>query len=126
MHSYNQHKQKIKHNKIQLEQELWPPAYMNNGKLPHIGYELKWFKIEQKFQKNKWHVSGTKTKVHKWNSGYADTRMSQQCVWTLITASLINKVEYTATVMKCNSKVTNICYDIMLGHVNQEHKYRKL
>ena len=28
-------KQKIKHNKIQLEQELWSPAYMNNGKLPH-------------------------------------------------------------------------------------------
>ena len=33
--SYNQHKQKIKHNKIQLKQELWSPAYVNNGKLPH-------------------------------------------------------------------------------------------
>ena len=33
--SYNQHKQKIKHNKIQLKQELWSPAYVNNGNLPH-------------------------------------------------------------------------------------------
>ena len=33
--SYSQHKQKIKHNKIQLKQELWSPAYVNNGKLPH-------------------------------------------------------------------------------------------
>ena len=33
--SYNQHKQKIKHTKIQLKQELWSPAYVNNGKLPH-------------------------------------------------------------------------------------------
>ena len=32
---YNQYKQKIKHNKIQIKQELWPPAYVNNGKLPH-------------------------------------------------------------------------------------------
>ena len=36
MLSQNQYKQKIKHNKIQLKQELWPPAFMNNGKLPHI------------------------------------------------------------------------------------------
>ena len=35
LHSYNQHKQNTKHNKIQLKQELWPPSYMNNGKLPH-------------------------------------------------------------------------------------------
>ena len=33
--SYNQHKQKIKHNKIKLKQELWSPAYVNNGKLSH-------------------------------------------------------------------------------------------
>ena len=35
MLSYNQHKQNIKHNKIQLKQELWSPSYVNNGKLPH-------------------------------------------------------------------------------------------
>ena len=33
--SYNQHNQKIKHNKIKLKQELWSPVYMDNGKLPH-------------------------------------------------------------------------------------------
>ena len=35
MFLYNQHKQNIKHNKIQLKQELCPPAYVNNGKLTH-------------------------------------------------------------------------------------------
>ena len=43
MLSYNQHKQKIKHNQILFKQELLSPAYMNNGKLPHI-----WVKRELK------------------------------------------------------------------------------
>ena len=51
MLSYNKHKWKIKHNKIQLKQELWPPTYMNNGKLSHI-YEKKGTKVIQSKESN--------------------------------------------------------------------------
>ena len=66
MHSYNQYKQKIKHNKIQLEQELWSPAYVNNGKLPHkkVGTKVihKWTSI----QKNEWPKNCKKPKYHEY------------------------------------------------------------